>query len=87
MRCTKDTCMFCAFVCRHRSPKYRSLYQHEKKPILGLFSSMNMHKIQVFLVICIILYTKDTCMLVYILVFSVFLQIDTSIFCRRVLYA
>jgi len=83
MRCTKDTCMFCVFVCGHLSPKYKSLYQHEKKPILGLFSSMNMHKLQVVFVKVYYIITKITCKLVILLVIFVNLHFITCNFCRR----
>ena len=77
----------CAFVCMKPPLKINNVNLMEKKPILGFFSLMMLHKILVFYEICNIIYTKDSSILVNILVFSVFLQMNSSIFCRRLLYA
>ena len=77
----------CAFVRMKPPLKNNNVNLIEKKPIKGLFSFMRLHRILVFHEICDIIYTKDASMLVKILVFSDFLQNDTSIFCWRFLYA
>ena len=77
----------CAFVCKKPPLKNNNVDLMEKKPKMGLFSLMKLHKILVFHEIFNIIYTKDTSMLVKILVFADSLQNYTSIFCRRFLNA
>jgi len=77
----------CAFVCMKPLLKNNDVDLMENKPKMGLFSLMILHKILVFHEIFNIIYTKDTSMLVKILVFADSLQNYTSIFCRRFLNA
>ena len=77
----------CAFVCKKPPLKNNNVDLMEKKPKMSLFSLMMLHKILVFHEIFNIIYTKDTSMLVKILVFADSLQNYTSIFCRRLLNA
>lgn len=77
----------CVFVCMKPSLKNNIVNLIEKKPIMGFFSFTRLHRILVFYEICNVIYTKDTSMLVKILVSGDFLQNYTSIFCRRFLNA
>lgn len=87
MMYTKNTCIFCAFVCCER-PEICKLYCHGvKKPILGLFPYLNAHKLQVFFVEAYYIITKFTSKLVILLVMLAELHSITCNFCRRFLYA
>jgi|GEM_PF-3434092 len=78
---------FCAFVCHKGYECYRLYCFGVKKPILGLFSSTNRHKLLVSFVKAYNIITKVTSNLVILLVILDGLHSFTSNFCRRLLYA